>query len=96
MQGGRVLRDGKNKGYGMLLLFLITGAVLGGILGELISRSDVLAGVAPYLVKTFLVLDMPPVNINLYVVRFIVGFALQPNLISIFGMIAAILLFRRV
>ena len=96
MQGGRVLRDGKNKGYGMLLLFLITGAVLGGILGELISRADVLAGIAPYLVKTFLVLDMPPVNINLYVVRFIVGFALQPNLISIFGMIAAILLFRRV
>lgn len=90
------MRDGKNKGYGMLLLFLITGAVLGGILGELISRADALTGIAPYLVKTFLVLDMPPVSINLYVVRFMVGFSLQPNLISIFGMIAAILLFRRV
>lgn len=90
------MRDSKNKGYGMLLLFLITGAVFGGILGELISRVDTLAGVAPYLIKTFLVLDVPPVSINLYVVRFMVGFALQPNLISIFGMIAAILLFRRV
>jgi len=96
VQGGEILRGVKNKGYGMLLLFLITGAVFGGILGEFISSSDALASWSPYLVKTFLVLDVPPVSINLYVVRFMVGFALQPNLISILGMIAAILLFRRV
>jgi hypothetical protein len=89
------LRGVKNKGYGMLLLFLITGAVFGGILGEFISRSDALAVWSPYLVKTFLVLDVPPVSINLYVVRFMLGFALQPNVISILGMIAAMLLFRR-
>lgn len=90
------MRGVKNKGYGMLLLFLITGAVFGGIIGEFISRADALANWTPYLVKTFLVLDIPPVSINLYVVRFMVGFALQPNLISILGMIAAIFLFRRV
>lgn len=90
------MRGVKSKGYGMLLLFLITGAVFGGILGEFISRSDVLVDWAPYLVKTFLVLDVPPVSINLYVVRVMLGFALQPNLISILGMIAALLLFRRV
>lgn len=90
------MRGFKNKGYGMLLLFLITGAVFGGIIGEFISHADSLGGLSPYLVKTFLVLDVPPVSINLYVVRFMVGFALQPNLISILGMIAAILLFRRV
>jgi len=90
------LRGLKNKGYGMLLLFLITGAVFGGILGEFISRADALASVSPYLVKTFLVLDVPPISINLYVVRVMLGFALQPNLISIMGMIAAILLFRRI
>jgi len=89
------LRGGSKKGYGVLLLFLITGAVFGGILGELISRSDALVDVAPYLVKTFLILDVPPVSINLYVVRLMLGFALQPNLISILGMVAAILLFRR-
>jgi len=80
----------------MLLIFLITGAVFGGIIGEFISGADALASWSPYLVKTFLVLDVPPVSINLYVVRFMLGFALQPNLISILGMIAAILLFRRV
>ena len=90
------MRGAKNKGYGMLLLFLITGAVFGGIIGEFISNSNALTNWAPYLVKTFLVLDVPPVSINLYVVRFMIGFALQPNLISILGMIAAILVFRRV
>ncbi len=90
------MRGVKSKGYGMLLLFLITGAVFGGILGEFISRSDVLADWSPYLVKTFLVLDVPPININLYVVKFILGFVLQPNLISILGMIIAMLLFRRI
>lgn len=89
------MRGAKNNGYGMLVLFLLTGAVFGGILGELISHSDIVAGFAPYLVKTFLVLDVPPVTINLYVVRFMLGFALQPNLISILGMIVAILLYRR-
>lgn len=89
------MRGTKNNGYGMFILFLITGAVFGGILGELISHSDIVAGFAPYLVKTFLVLDVPPVTINLYVVRFMLGFALQPNLISILGMIVAILLYRR-
>ena len=89
------MRGGSKKGYGVLLLFLITGAVFGGILGELISRSDALVDVAPYLVKTFLILDVPPVSINLYVVRLMLGFALQPNLISILGMVAAIMLFRR-
>lgn len=90
------MRGVKSKGYGMLLLFLITGAVFGGILGEFISRSDALAAWSPYLVKTFLVLDVPPININLYVVKFMLGFALQPNLISILGMIIAMLLFRRI
>lgn len=90
------MRGVKSRGYGMLLLFLITGAVFGGILGEFISRADALADWAPYLVKTFLVLDVPPISINLYVVRFMVGFALQPNLISILGMVAAMLLFKRI
>jgi len=90
------LRGVKSKGFSMLLLFLITGAVLGGILGELISSAEALANWSPYLVKTFLVLDVPPVSINLYVVRFMLGFALQPNLISILGMIAALLLYKRV
>lgn len=89
------MRGGSNKGFGMLALFLITGAVLGGIIGEIIADSTVLAGVAPYLVKQFLIFDLPPVTINLYVIKFVIGFALYPNLISLLGMVAAAALFRR-
>jgi len=89
------VRGGKSKGYGLLALFLITGAVLGGIFGEIIASSTTLAGLAPYLIKNYLIFDLPPVTINLYVVRFILGFSLQPNLMSILGIVTAILLFRR-
>jgi len=89
------MRGGSNKGFGMLALFLITGAVLGGIIGEIIADSTFLAGVTPYLVKQFLIFDLPPVTINLYVIKFVIGFALYPNLISLLGMVAAAALFRR-
>lgn len=89
------MRGSKSSGYGMLALFMITGAVLGGILGEIIATSSMLSGVAPYLVKTFPIFDLPPVTINLYVIKLAIGFALYPNLISILGMIIAIFLYRR-
>jgi hypothetical protein len=89
------VKGGKKKSFGMLALFLMTGAVLGGILGELIAGSSALADIAPYLIKTFPIFDFPPVTINLYVVRLVLGFALHPNLISILGVIAAIFIFRR-
>ena len=88
------MRGGKPKSFGMLVLFLITGAVLGGILGELIAGSSALAGLAPYLTKYYTILDVPPVALNLYVVKFVIGFALHPNLISILGIVVALILFR--
>ncbi|WP_425060617.1 hypothetical protein SCACP_13520 [Sporomusa carbonis] len=95
MKTGSRKSSSAGKSMGMMALFLITGAVVGGILGELAAGSSLLAGVAPYLVKPFPVFDLPPVAINLYVIKLVVGFALYPNLMSIFGIIAAIILFRR-
>lgn len=89
------MRSGNNKSYWLLALFLITGAVLGGILGEVISNSSIMTGIAPFLVKTFPIFDIPPITINLYVIKLVLGLALYPNLISIIGIIGAILLFRR-
>jgi len=89
------LRGRKNKNIAVLILLLILGAVLGGILGELIVGIPSLAGMTPYLVKQFTVFDIPPVAINLYVVKFVVGFALYPNLISILGMLIALLVYWR-
>ena len=86
---------GSMKGYGFLVLFVVTGAVLGGMLGEVIKDIDIFSGVAPYLVKTYSIIDMSPTVVNLYVIKLSIGFIFEPNLISIFGVLAAIFLFKR-
>lgn len=90
-----MVRGGNSKGYGLLGLFLVAGAVIGGVLGEFIATTPAFSGIAPFLVKTFPVFDVPPMTINLYVIKLVLGFAFYPNLISILGMIIAIVLFRR-
>lgn len=89
------MRNSKSKSFGVLALFLVTGAILGGILGEIIASTAIFSGIAPYLVKTFSIFDLPPIAINLYVIKLVLGFSLSPNLISILGLIIAALLFRR-
>ncbi len=95
MKTGTKRSSSNGRGMGIMTLFLITGAVVGGILGELAAGIPLLADVVPYLIKPFPVFDLPPVAINLYVIKVVIGFALYPNLMSILGIIAAIILFRR-
>lgn len=83
------------RGTGMFILFVITGALLGGILGELIAETPALSGIAPYLVKKHHIFDMAPANINLFVIQLKAGITLQPNLISIIGMLLAIVIFKK-
>jgi hypothetical protein len=73
---------------------MILGAVLGGILGELISGWP-LGGLTPFLVKTFPIFDLPPVTVNLYIIKLVIGLSLHPNLISIMGVVGAYFAFRR-
>lgn len=79
----------------MLILFVVTGAVCGGILGEIIRSVPVFESVAPYLIQTYSIVDVVPTTINLYVIKLSLGFTLQPNLISLLGVIIAIFLFKR-
>lgn len=89
------MRGGQTRGFWVFLLFILTGALLGGLLGEIIAETPSLAGLAPYLVKKYLILDIAPVNINLFIIQIKLGFTLQPNLISVLGMIIAFVLLRR-
>lgn len=79
----------------MLLLFLLTGALLGGLLGEVLAGSSALSEIAPYLVKKYTIFEMAPASINLFVAQIKLGLVLQPNLISVLGIIIALFLFRR-
>ena len=83
------------RGYGMAILFVVIGAILGGILGQLLAGVDALQTVMPYLVNTFPVFDTSVFTINLYVIQLTVGLAFAPNLMSILGIVAALVLFRR-
>ena len=82
-------------GYGMAILFVVIGAILGGILGQLLTGVEALSGVMPYLVNTFPVFDTSAFTINLYVIQLTLGLAFAPNLMSILGIVIALILFRR-
>lgn len=86
---------GGSRGYGMCILFVVVGAVLGGLIGDWLRQVDALSGVIPYLVQTYPVLNLPAVSINLYVIQLSFGFIFSPNLMSILGVVLAIFLFRR-
>ena len=79
----------------MCALFVVVGAILGGILGELMKGVDALQGVIPYLVQTYPVFNMQPATMNLYVLQVTAGFSFAPNLMSILGIVLAVWLFRR-
>ena len=83
------------RGYGFCILFIVIGAILGGILGELLKGVHALSGVMPYLVTTYPVFDIAPFTVNLYVLRFTMGLAFAPNLMSILGVVLAVFLFRK-
>ena len=86
---------GMARGYGTCMLFVAVGAILGGILGELMRKIDALSGLVPYLVQTYPVLNLPMVTINLYVIQFSFGFVFEPNIMSVLGVVLAIVLFRK-
>ena len=84
-----------SRNYGMCILFIIIGAVLGEILGELMKGMDIFSGLVPYLVTSYPVLDIAPSAINLYVIRITIGLSFAPNIMSIIGVVLALILFRR-
>ncbi|WP_033368243.1 DUF4321 domain-containing protein [Propionispira raffinosivorans] len=86
---------GSTKSVGICVLFVVIGAVLGGILGELMKEITALNGIVPYLVQTYSILDLSPVHINLYVIQLSFGLVFAPNLMSIFGVLLAVFLFRK-
>ncbi len=89
------MRGGKTKSFFVWLLFFLGGAIIGGLLGELIAGSPAFSGIAPYLTQKHSIFEMAPAHINLFIAQIKFGLSLQPNLISIIGVVIAMVLFRR-
>lgn len=78
-----------NQSVLTLLLLLLTGALIGGVLGEALSVF------APILTKGFTLGLNPPAQIDLWVLGIVLGFTLKINLAAAVGMLLAALLYRR-
>ena len=83
-----------SKSYGTLVLYVVIGAILGGLLGELLSGVDALSSLMPYLKNPYPVINVVPSLIDIYVISLTVGFSFSPNLMSIIGVVIAVWIFR--
>ena len=89
------MRGGRTKSIFVWLFVFLAGAIIGGLLGELIAGSPALSGVAPYLTKKYAIFDMSPASINLFVMQIKFGLTVQPNLASVLGVVISMFLFHR-
>ena len=85
-----------SKGWFVMFLVLATGAIVGGLLGDVLLTSQALGSGTSFLVQKYQVLNIPPAVIDFYVMKITVGFAFTPNLVAILGMVVALLLFNRI
>ena len=89
------MKFSSGRGFGMCAVFVFTGAVLGGLLGEALRTVEALSSIAPLLFETHPAFVLAPVAIDLFVVSVNVGFSFTPNIMSLIGVIVALVLFRR-
>ena len=81
-------------GFLALLLFLAAGALLGGILGQLLNQIS-LAGIMPYFTETYEIFNFKDIYLNLAIMQIHFGIRFAPNLISILGILLAAWLYHR-
>ena len=91
----KYMRFKGSNGFGMLVLFLIAGALIGGILGQILGSVS-LSGVMPYLTQTYEIFNFRNIHLNLAILQLDFGLRFAPNLISIIGILIAAWIFHRV
>ena len=82
----------KEKNIWLLLLFILSGIVIGGLLGELASKIDFLwwLGYGESFGLT------SPIELDLSVIKITFGLVFKINIASIIGMALAIFIYRKV
>lgn len=82
----------KEKNFWILLVFLLSGLVIGGLLGEIAARTDGLwwLGYAKEFGLT------QPVSLDLSILKISFSFIVKINIASIIGMAIAIFMYRKV
>lgn len=82
----------KDKNIWIFIIFMLSGLVIGGLLGELASRVDFLWWLAygnSFGLST-------PLELDLSIVKIAFGLTFKINIASIIGMLLAIFIYRKV
>lgn len=82
----------RDKNIWILILFILSGLVIGGLLGELAGQVDFLWWLSygqSFGLET-------PILLNLNIVQITFGLMFKINIASIIGLIVAILIYRKV
>lgn len=82
----------KDKNIWILVLFILSGLVIGGLLGELAGQVDFLWWLSygqSFGLST-------PIELNLNIVQITFGLMFKINIASIIGLIIAIVIYRKV
>lgn len=82
----------KEKNIWILIIFILAGLVIGGLLGELASKVEVLNWIA-YGQEFGL---SNPILLDLNIIKITFGLQLKINIASIIGMAIAIFIYRKV
>ena len=82
----------KEKNFWILLIFLLSGIVLGGLLGELASRVPGLWWLSYG--RTFGLGDTVALDLSILTIKF--GFSVTINIASIIGIMIAIIWYRKI
>lgn len=83
-----------SKGFFSLLLFLAAGALIGGILGQVLGSAN-LVGLMPFLMETYEIFHIQNIALNLGILQIHFGIRFAPNLISILGILVAWWLYEK-
>ena len=82
----------RDKNIWILILFILSGIVVGGLLGELASQVDFLSWLAygqEFGLST-------PVELNLNVIKLTFGLVFKINIASIIGIVLAIFIYKKI
>lgn len=82
----------RDKNVWILILFLLSGIVVGGLLGELAAHVDFLSWLAygqEFGLST-------PVELNLNVIKLTFGLVFKINIASIIGVVLAIFIYKKI
>lgn len=82
----------RDKGIWILILFILSGIVVGGLLGELASQVDFLSWLA-YGQQFGLT---TPLELDLNVIKLTFGLMFKINIASIIGIVLAIFIYKKV